>query len=130
MLMLLLLSGIARLCVALYLLPTLREMRLLEIKNGKTMFHTPVCLKVKSGFHGDEMEVGQCYLNVPPHTLMRLRPKLDSDHDLKKRLYGSDNDPAKACSDSKSSQPMSEQKKQYLQKKFLQMMTGKGNKEQ
>jgi MFS family permease len=65
-------SGIARLAVALFMLPTLHEMRLIELPFGHSFFKYPLIIKPRHRFVQDPFDYYMAYPNRPKKPRPRL----------------------------------------------------------
>ena len=68
-----LLSGIARMLIALIWLPRLREMRLIEVNFGRSLFHSSVFIKPRIGLRPSA--VGAFYETSPKASAQPLGPQ-------------------------------------------------------
>jgi len=73
-----LISGLARLGVALFLFPTLREMRIVQVSFDKRMFNYSVFIKPRQGFVEDPFDYYMAYEKKPTGP----RPRLKIDKNL------------------------------------------------
>jgi hypothetical protein len=71
-------SGLARLGVALFLFPALREMRIVQVSFDKRMFNYSLFIKPRQGFVEDPFDYYMAYEKKPAG----LRPQLKIDKHL------------------------------------------------
>jgi MFS family permease len=68
-------SGVARLAVAIFMLPSLKEMRLIELPFGHSFFKYPLIIKPRQRFVQDPFDYYMAYPNRPK----KARPRLYID---------------------------------------------------
>jgi MFS family permease len=98
-------SGLGRLVVAIFLFPSLREMRLVELPFGRSFFQYPLIIKPRQRFVQDPFEYYLAYPKKPK----KPRPRLYLDQ----KLTSDTQDPDKV------------RKEKFYEKKFLDKMLGK-----
>ncbi|HJX05247.1 MAG TPA: MFS transporter [Candidatus Nanoarchaeia archaeon] len=99
-------SGLARLGVALFLFPTLREMRIVQVSFDKKMFNYSVFIKPRQGFVEDPFDY---YLAFQKQPRNHFKPRLYIDKQL--------------VDDSHYKEPFEEKVKEHAKyKNFIQVM--------
>jgi MFS family permease len=100
-----LLSGLARLGVALFLFPALREMRIIQVSFDKRLFNYSVFIKPRQGFVEDPFDYYMAYEKKPAGP----RPRLKIDEHM--------------IDDSQYKEPFEEKVKEHAKyKNFIQVM--------